>query len=113
VYRPLFMDGSNKLPELTARQWIDPGGRLVEDQQIRVMDQRAAQPELLPHAARQFFRRPLGKRGQPGGGKQVGNAPRPLGARLPEQTAKKFDVLADVEIGIEVLAEALRHKGDA
>ena len=37
----------------------------------------------------------------------------PLGAGLPEQAAEKFDVLAHAEIGIEVLAEALRHIGDA
>ena len=35
-----------------------------------------------------------------------------LGTGLPEQAAEKFDVLADAEVGIEVLAEALRHVGD-
>ena len=38
-------------PELAARQRIDAGRRLVEDEQVRVVDQRAAQPELLLHAA--------------------------------------------------------------
>ena len=32
---------------------------------------------------------------------------------MPEQAAEKFDVLADAEIGIEVLAQPLRHEGDA
>ena len=34
-------------------------------------------------------------------------------AGLPEQAAEKLDVLADAEIGIEVLAQSLRHVGDA
>ena len=36
-----------------------------------------------------------------------------LGTGLAEQAAEELDVLADAEIGIEVLAEALRHVGDA
>ena len=32
---------------------------------------------------------------------------------LSEQAAEELDVLADAEIGIEVLAEPLRHVGDA
>src|SRR5271156_2223702 len=32
---------------------------------------------------------------------------------LSEQTAEKLDVLADAEVGIEVLAQSLRHIGGA
>ena len=38
---------------------------------------------------------------------------RAFGAGLAEQAAEKLDVLADAEIGIEVLAQTLRHVGDA
>ena len=51
----------HQLPELPARQRIDAGGRLVEDQQVGIVDQRAAQPEFLPHAAGEFLRRPVGE----------------------------------------------------
>ena len=37
--RPVGPDAIDQLPELAARQRIDAGGRLVEDQQVRVVDQ--------------------------------------------------------------------------
>ena len=104
---------SIRVPELTARQRIDAGGRLVEDQQIRIVDQRAAQPELLPHAAGELPCRPIGERRQASAVEQLGDAPVALVARLAEQAAEELDVLADAEVGIEVLAEPLRHIGDA
>ena len=103
----------DQVPELPARQRIDAGRRLVEDQQIRIVDQRAAQPELLPHAAGQLLCRPIGERREAGAVEQFGDAPLALVARLPEQAAEELDVLAHAEVGIEVLAEALRHVGDA
>ena len=78
-----------------------------------IVDQAAAQPELLPHAAGQFLRRAVGKRREPGAVQQFGDSPVPFGARLPEQAAEKLDVLPDAEVGIEVLAQPLRHVGDA
>ena len=48
-----------------------------------------------------------------GAGEQFGNARLSLAAGVPEQTAEKFDVFADAEVGIEVPAQALRHIGDA
>ena len=106
-------DALDQLPELATRQRIDAGRRLVEDQQVGIVDQRAAQPELLPHAARQFLRRTVGEWRKPGAVEQFGDALPPFGAGLSEQAAEKLDVFADAEIGIEVLAQALRHIGDA
>ena len=65
----------DQFPELAARQRIDAGRRLVEDQQIGVVDQRAAKAELLPHAARQLLRRAVGERREPGAVEQLGDAP--------------------------------------
>ena len=45
-------DVVDQLPELAARQRINAGRRLVEDEEVRVVDQRAAQAGLLLHAAR-------------------------------------------------------------
>ncbi|MCY1429910.1 hypothetical protein D9M71_458420 [compost metagenome] len=40
--RPLLAHLFDQLPEAPARQRIDAGGRFVEDQQVRFVDQRAA-----------------------------------------------------------------------
>ena len=98
----------DQLPELPARQRIDAGGRLVEDQKIGIVDERAAQPEFLPHAARQLLRRPIGERA-PARCFATSSAIRQSrsAARLPEQPAEELDILADAEVGIEVLARAL------
>ncbi len=103
----------DQLPELPARKRIDAGGRLVEDQQVGIMDETAAKPELLPHAAGQLLRRTIGKGRQPGALEKLGDSHVPLGTGLSEQPAEKLDILADAEIRIEVLAQSLRHIGDA
>ena len=105
-------DAVDQFPELAARQRIDAGGRLVQDQQIGIVNQRAAQAELLPHAARQLLRRPICKGRQPGAVQQFRDPPVALVAGLPEQAAEKLDVLADAQVRIEILAQALRHVGD-
>ena len=77
------------------------------------MDQAAAKAELLPHAAGQFFRRTVGKWREAGALEQLGDLRVPLGARLSEQAAEELDVLAHAEVGVEILAQSLRHVGDA
>ena len=103
----------DQLPELPARERIDAGRRLVEDQKIGVVDERAAEPELLAHAARQLARQAVGERRQARAVQQVGDAHLALGAVLAEEAREELDVLAHAEVGIEVLAEPLRHVGDA
>ena len=49
--RPPSADVVDQLPELPPRQRIDPCRRLVEDQEIGIVDQRAAERQLLLHAA--------------------------------------------------------------
>ena len=56
----------DQLPELAARQRVDAGGWLVKDQEIRIVDKAATKPKLLSHAARQFLRRTVRKRCEPG-----------------------------------------------
>src|SRR5215831_3600893 len=41
----------DQVPELAARQWVNASGGLVENEQVRIVDQRAAKAELLLHAA--------------------------------------------------------------
>jgi hypothetical protein len=42
----------DQIPELAPRKRIDAGRRFVENQQIRIVNQRAAEAQLLLHAAR-------------------------------------------------------------
>ena len=49
--RPFPADAVHEAPELAAREWINPCGRFVENEQVRVVDERAADAQLLFHAA--------------------------------------------------------------
>ena len=106
-------DAVDQLPELSARQRVNSGGWLIEDQQIRVVNQRTAQPELLLHPAGQLSRRAIAKRRQVGAGEQLAYPPLALLARLPEQPAEEVGVLKDRQRRIKVLAQPLRHICDA
>ena len=103
----------DQLPELPARQRIDAGRRLIEDQEIGIVDEAAAKTKLLAHAAGELLRQAIAEGRKPGAVQQFGDSRVPLRGRLPEQPAEKLDVLADSEVGVEVLAQALRHVGDA
>ncbi len=106
-------DAVDQLPELAARQRVDAGGRLVEDQQVRIVDQRAAQRQLLLHAARQLAGRPVGKGIETGRGEQLFDALFALGFGLAEQAAEEVEVLEHGQGRVQVAPEALRHVGDA
>ena len=60
-----------------------------------------------------FLGRPVRERRKAGASQQLRYAQIPLARGLAEQPAEKLDILADAKVRIEVLAEALRHVGDA
>jgi len=106
-------DAGNQLPELRPRQRVDAGGRLVQDQQVRVVDEGAAQPELLLHAARELAGRARQKGVQAGAVCQrVDAAPAFIGI-MAEQAGEELQVFLHRQGGVEVLAQALRHVGNA
>ena len=74
----------------------------------------ATKPELLPHAAGEFAGRPVGE-GREAGRLRASPAMRRFAlARVwPNSRPKKAMFSRDAEIRIEVLAQALRHVGDA
>ncbi len=110
---PVLADVVDQRPELAARQRVDAGGGLIEDQQVRVVHQRAAQAHLLLHAAGQLARRPVREGPEAGGVEQLLHAHRTLGARQPEQLRHEVDVVGHAQLEVQVLAQALRHVGDA
>ncbi len=110
--RPPLTYTPDQVPELAARQRVYPGGGLIQNQQVRVVYQCAAQTQFLLHAARQLARRTLNKVGQPGTRQQQRNALFSLLAALVEQAAKKIQVFAHAQRGIQVFTQALRHIGN-
>ena len=96
-----------------ARQRVHPRCRLIEYQQVRIVDQRAAQRELLLHAAGQLAGRPIRKRIEAGRSEQFVDAPFALGFGLVEEAAEKVEVLEYGQGRVEVAPKALRHVGNA
>ncbi len=110
--RALPADLADKRPELAAGQRVHPGRGLVQDQELRIVDQRAAQAQLLLHAAGQLAGRTVQEREQPRRACQVLDPREILALPLAEQPAEEGQVLRDRQGRIEVLAEPLRHVGD-
>ena len=97
-----------QLPELAARHRIDAGGRLVEHDHLRLVDQRAGQRELLLHAAGQLIGEP------PAESRQLRHLEQAIAARVEVAHAvdlrEERDVLVDAEVAVE--REALRQVAD-
>ena len=106
-------DVVDQRPELPARQRIHAGRRLVEDQEIRIVNQRPAQADLLLHSARQLPGRPGRERPQPRRRQQLVHADLALGGPQAEQPRHEVDVVVDAELEIQVLAQPLGHVRDA
>ncbi len=106
-------NAGNQLPELITGQGIDASGGLIENQQIRVVNQRAAQPQLLLHAARELAGRAIGKAFKPGALHQIVDPPLAFGGVLAKQATEKIQIFEDGQGGVQVLAQALRHVGNA
>ena len=111
--RPARADRVDEIPELAARQGIDAGGRLVEDEKVRVVDEGAAEAQLLLHAAGQLARGTRFELLQARRRKKLVDLGATLRRRQSEQSAEEIDVLEHGERRVEVAAEALRHIGDA
>ena len=86
------------LPDLGSEDRVDAGGRLVEEQQDRLMDERAGQLEAALHAARHVARPAVA------GVPQLEQLEAPRGPACaappeqPEQAADEVDVLAGGQV---------------
>src|SRR5262245_13367456 len=111
--RPPGPDRIDELPKLFTRKRIDAGGRLIEDKQVGIVNQRAAETELLLHSAGELARWAVLERIESSGFQKLIDALAPIAPCLAEQTPKEIDVLEDAEGGIEIAAKPLGHIGDA
>ena len=95
----LLQELREQLPELAPRHGIDAGGRLVEDDDVGLVDERAGQRQLLLHAAGEPIREPLPER------RQLGHVQQPVAAGVVVVDAvdlgEEGDVLVDAEIAVE------------
>ena len=92
---PAGADVVNELPELSARQRINTGRRLVENEQVRIVDQRAAKPELLLHAAGKLAGGTIHEWRQAGAFEQFRYARCPFGLGLAKEPPEKIHILED------------------
>ena len=62
---PGVVDAADLVPDRQPRRRVEAGGRLVEEQDLGRVDQRAGQVEPALHAARVGLGAPVGGVGQP------------------------------------------------
>ena len=105
--RPTRADRIDQLPELPARERIDARGGLVENKEIRIVHQRAAEADFLLHAARELAAWPISRNGSsPVAFRSSSMRVAPLGRALAEQAAEEVDVVEHAERRIEIAAQA-------
>ena len=110
--RPARADAVDQVPELAAGERVHAGGGFVEDEQVRVVDEGAAEAELLPHAAGELARRPVEEGRKAGGRGQLVDAPVPLGRVVAEQVAEEMQIFRHRQGRVEIFAEPLGHVGN-
>ena len=108
IVMPLRQKFGEQLPELAARDRIDAGRRLVEEDERRLVDERARQRQLLLHAARQLLRQPAAERRQAGQLEQA--IARGGVVAQAVDLCEEGDVLVDAEVAVK--AESLRQVAD-
>ena len=94
-----------------ARLRVEAGGRLVEQQDARVVDEPARDREAALHAAGELVDLALGLVFERGEGEQLVGLLRADRARQAEVAAVDVEVLAGVELAVEVVL--LRHDAQA
>ena len=92
--RPLADERADDVPDLVARARVEPGGRLVEEHQLRRDDDARGDVEPPAHAAGVVLDQPAGGLGEAERLEQLGGALLRRGAPEAEQPAEQDQVLA-------------------
>src|SRR6185312_2219560 len=96
-------------PELSPRERVDARGRLIENEQLRIVNERTTDAELLFHSARELTGGPVRKFGNARRFQERADSAVTLFGIQPEQATEEIDVLVDRQAGVQIAAEPLRH----
>src|SRR5205823_3931998 len=99
------------LPDTASEQWIDARRRLVQDQQLRLMDKRAGELEPALHAPRELCRPTVAGLPQVHQLERLPGAPATPAREHSEQAREEIDVLRSRQLWVQ--RELLRHQADA
>ena len=92
---------ADDVPHLVARARVEPGGRLVEEHQLRRDDDAGRDVEPAPHAARVVLDQPAGGVVEVERLEQLGRARLGVGAAQAEQPAEQDQVLAAGQVLVD------------
>ena len=101
-----------KIPELTARQRVNSGSRFIKHQQIRIVDQRTAQSQLLFHPPGKFSSGTVQEGVQPRALCQPVDPSAPFRRIVTEKHPEKLQIFFHSEGKIEVFPQSLGHISD-
>src|SRR5580658_5849543 len=104
---PLREKLMQKVPELAATHRIDAVGRLIEQEHLGLVEERAREGQLFVHTARQGFGATVLEFREASDGEQSFTTFAECIAREAEHLAEEREILGDREIAIE--AVLLRH----
>ena len=99
---------TKQLAQLHARPRIQSGRRLVEQEHLRIVDQRVGQTQALLHAPRQRLDVRVSLVCQVDQVEQVADHPPPAGGGNPIAAAEEVQVLPDLHVVVD--AERIRHE---
>lgn len=99
------------VPQLTARQGVDPYGGFIEKQHVGRLHQRAGEAQLLLHTARKPASQPVHEGGQPRQAHEMRPATLTRFVRHALQVGVEGEILGHGEVFVQ--AETLRHVADA
>ncbi len=108
---PLRDQLAQQVEDLGHAERVDRGRRLVEDEDVRILDQRIGDPESLEHASRVFLGVVVGPVGQTHLLERLVDRVLGLGARDPVEPGRVAQVVATGHVGVE--ANGVREVADA
>ena len=101
---------AEELAQLDAGPRVETGGRLVEEQHLRVVDERVGEAEALLHAARQALDVGVALVAEVDEVEQVADHLAPAGGRDAVAAGEEVEVLPDLHVVVD--AEDVGHEAE-